>query len=316
MIGSRMSNEQRWWISGGKGLIALCLTIGAIHVSSLHAQPADSNNGIGRLQDSLVKLGYTMYNEPSEPERLAANFTFVKALVAALKTPYSYDFPFDSLNMISILRAPDDRFRIFSWHIQLNDGSYLYYGTIQLNTTDGNLRMFPLLDKTYGIESPETAITATDNWYGAQYYRIVPINGDYILLGWKGHTPDITQKVIEILHLKDSGAQLGKTIFDAGDGSSQARIIYRYSRNASMYLEHDTKGNRILLDHLAPVDERHSGQYEQYGPDMTYDAWQLENGRLVLVPDVPLRNLPDAHDDQYNDPKKPQDHPKSGIPIQ
>src|SRR3546814_16711163 len=71
--------------------------------------------------------------------------------------------------MVSILDAPDDRFRIFSWHIPLNDGSYLYYGTIQLNTPDGSLKMYPLLDKTYEITEPEQAVTAPDNWYGPPY---------------------------------------------------------------------------------------------------------------------------------------------------
>ncbi|GGH05293.1 hypothetical protein GCM10007415_47070 [Parapedobacter pyrenivorans] len=268
------------------------------------------------LQDSLTKLGYIMYNEPSEPERLAANFTFVKTLVAALKTPNSFAFPFDSLGMVSILRAPDDRFRIFSWHIQLNDGSYLYYGTIQLNTPDGSLKLYPLLDKTYQIESPETAITTTDNWYGAQYYRLIPFNGDYILLGWKGHTPQVTQKVIEVLRLTNTGAQLGKAVFESADHPAHARVIYRYDRNARMYMDYDSMENRIVVDHLAPADTKYEGQYEQYGPDMTYDAWQLENGRLVLVSDVPMMNPPNLNDDRYNDPKKPLNHPKSGLSIQ
>src|SRR3546814_873422 len=159
----------------------------------------DGLQKIQSLEDSLAKLGHTMYNELSEPERLEANFTFVKTLVSALKQPYSYTFPFDSLDMVSILDAPDDRFRIFSWHIPLNDGSYLYYGTIQLNTPDGSLKMYPLLDKTYEITEPEQAVTAPDNWYGAQYYCIVPLSGAYVLLGWKGHTPYVTQKVVEVL---------------------------------------------------------------------------------------------------------------------
>ena len=140
------------------GLAALFFLVGSGHNGSVYAQQGGFQE-IRKLEDSLTKLGYAMYNEPSEPERLAANFTFVKTLVSALKVPYSYTFPFDSLGMVSILNAPDDRFRIFSWHIQLNDGSYLYYGTIQVNTPDGSLKMYPLLDKTFGIEAPEHAVT-------------------------------------------------------------------------------------------------------------------------------------------------------------
>src|SRR5690606_4124996 len=136
------------------------------------------------LQDSLVKLGYEMYNNPAEPERMAANFAFVKTLVAALNTPHSYDFAFDSLDMVSLLHAPDGKFRIFSWHLPLNDGSYLYYGAIQLRTADGSLALFPLLDNTYEIDGPDDAILSNTEWYGARYYRIIPFGTDYVLLGW------------------------------------------------------------------------------------------------------------------------------------
>lgn len=273
------------------------------------------NRQLEALQDSLAELGYTMYNEPSEPERLEANFTFVKTLVTALKVPYSYAFPFDSLTMVSILKSPDDSFRIFSWHVQLNDGSYLYYGTIQLNTPDGRLKMYPLLDKTYEIAAPDQAVMAPDSWYGTQYYRIIPLDGAFVLLGWKGYTPYMTQKVIEVLQLTPKGVQLGKPIFDTEIPGMQTRAIYRYNRNASMYLDYDAAENRIVFDHLAPPDEQLQGQYEQYGPDFTYDAWQLENGRLVLVSDVPLINQPDSNDNRFNDPAKPQNHPKSGLTV-
>ena len=297
------------------GFVVMCVFWWIGYAGSVHAQQGGMQH-IQGLEDSLVRLGHIMYNEPSEPERLEANFTFVKTLVAALKTPHSYTYPFDSLDMVAILDAPDDRFRIFSWHIPLNDGSYLYYGTIQLNTPDGRLKLYPLLDKTYEIAEPEQAVTATDNWYGAQYYRMVPLNGAYVLLGWKGHTPYVTQKVIEILRLTEGGAQLGQAIFDAPEQGKQTRMIYRYNRNASMYLDYDSVENRIVLDHLAPADPQQPEAYEQYGPDLTYDAWQLQNGRLVFVSDVPLMNPPGADDNRFNDPTKPQNHPKSGLGIQ
>lgn len=275
-----------------------------------------SSADIHMLQDSLANLGYTMYNAASEPDRLDANFSFVRTLVAALKIPHSYDFAFDSLKMVSILSPPDDRFRIFSWHLPLDDGSFLYYGTIQMKTADGSLKLFPLLDKTYEIENPEEAITTGNDWYGAQYYRIIPFAGDYILLGWKGHTPRLTQKVVEVLRIGGNSATFGKQVFRSDSTAQHTRLIYRFSRQASMYLEYDRDENRIVLDHLAPLDEQHEGQYENYGPDMTHDAWKLQNGMLVLVEDIVLHNLPSIHDDMFNDPTKPSTHPKSGFPQQ
>ncbi len=315
MVDSATMAQRCWRKVWTTGIAVLGFFTCLLHSGHGYAQE-EGFQKIQALEDSLAKLGYTMYNEPSEPERLEANFTFVKTLVSALKVPHSYTFPFDSLDMVSILDAPDDRFRIFSWHIPLNDGSYLYYGAIQLHTSDGSLKLYPLLDKTYEIAEPEQAVTTPDHWYGAQYYRIVALNSAYVLLGWKGYTPYVTQKVIEVLRLTESGAQLGQPIFDDAEGNKPARAIYRYSRNASMYLDYDTAENRIVFDHLAPADQRQQGQYEQYGPDLTYDAWQLANGRLVLISEVPFLNPPSSNDNRFNDPTKPQNHPKSGFDMQ
>ena len=315
MVNSTTMARQCWRMGVAAAFAVLHVFGGVGHNGSTFAQQPNVHE-THALEDSLAKLGYTMYNEPSEPERLAANFAFVKTLVSALKAPYSYTYPFDSLDMVSILDAPDSSFRVFSWHIQLNDGSYLYYGTIQLNTPDGSLELYPLLDKTYEITAPEEVVTDPDNWYGAQYYRIIPLNDAYVLLGWKGHTPYITQKVIEVLRFTETGVQLGKPVFEAPETAMHVRAVYRYSKNASMHLDYDAAENRIVFDHLAPADQRQQGQYEQYGPDLTYDAWQLGNGRLVLISDVPLKNPPSSNDNRFNDPTKPQNHPKSGLNIQ
>ncbi len=265
------------------------------------------------LQDSLARLGYEMYNNPSEPERLKANFAFVKTLVVALNTPHSFDFGFDSLKMVSLQHAPDGKFRIFSWHLPLNDGSYLYYGAMQLRTEDGSLALFPLLDKTYEIEKPDQAILSNTDWYGAQYYRIIPFGTDYLLLGWKGHTPAMNQKVVEVLQLTDKGPVLGKRVFRDPSTQDAARLIYRFSRQATMYLEYDEAENRIIVDHLSPADERFRGQYQYYGPDMSHDAWVLREGELVLDADILMQNAPDPQDGQFNDPKRPGNHPTSGL---
>lgn len=283
----------------------------AIRLATAGHAPADS---LPVLQDSLAKLGYEMYNNPSEPERLAANFAFVKTLVAALNTPHSFDFGFDSLDMVSLLEAPDGKLRVFSWHLPLNDGSYLYYGAVQLRTADGSLALLPLLDKTYEIEQPDEAILPHTEWYGAQYYRIIPFGADYILLGWKGHTPEINQKVVEVLQLADGKVVLGKKIFAHADTRGHARLVYRFSRQATMYLEYDEAESRIVLDHLSPADERFRGQYQHYGPDMSHDAWRLGEGQLVLEPDILLANPADTGEMPFNDPKSPSSHPRSGFP--
>lgn len=246
------------------------------------------------LQDSLIRLGFTMYNEPNEALRLSANYTFIKTLVQLLKSPNSFNRSLDSLNMIAIRSSPDQSFRLFSWHLKLDDGSYRYYGAIQLNTSDGSLNLKPLVDKSPALEKPETVIGDNNQWYGAQYYDIIPLDGlphHYILLGWRGSTPEVTEKVIEILNLTANHISFGSALFKGKAVDEQVtRMIYRYNAHTSMLLKYEKPNQQIIMDHLAPSEPAYVEEFKYYGPDMSYDAWKIKKNHLQLLEDLPLKN--------------------------
>lgn len=272
-------------------IILLYITSCVYNIPSSIAQANDSQ---ALLKDSLITLGFTMYNEVNEAERLQANYSFIKTLVQLLKTPQSFSMNLDSLKMISIQRPSDNSFKIFSWHIKLDDGSFRYYGTIQVNTKDGQLKLYPIVDQSPNIKDPDHEILSDGRWYGCQYYDIIPIKNvknQYLLLGWKGTNPEITQKVIDVLRLSDTGAIFGKAIFSGKEIDNKAsRMIYRFNARASMLLKHEKVQNNIIMDHLAPSDPKLKGEFKYYGPDMSYDAWQMKDGQLLLLEDLPLKN--------------------------
>lgn len=243
-----------------------------------------------RWQDSLQNLGHIMYQDLEEQNRLDANFKFIRTLVTALKEPHSIDFSFDSLKMISVLTSPDQKLRIYSWNVPLHDGSYLYYGTVQMRTANGDLKLIPLLDKTFEIEKPELTLLQSNNWYGAQYYEIIPYQNYYLLLGWKGHTPAYSQRVIEVLHIQDGVAVLGAKIFDHPDFEQHQRIIFSYAKQASMFLTFQKEEGRIVFDHLAPIEPKYVGNYQFYGPDFTFDAWELRTPKMKFFKNVSYKN--------------------------
>jgi len=299
-----------------KIFIPLCLL--AALPTLLFAQHSDENSNLRQLrayEDTLITLGKRFVNDTDEMDRRNANYTFIKTIVSALKVPNSFLYPFDSVKTVSILNSPDNRFRIISWPVEANDGSYRFYGTIQINT-GGSLLMYPLNDYTPGLKNPEDTVTDNRKWYGAEYYRIVPVYTPklyYVLLGWKGNNVQSTKRVIEVLSFTNQKPVFGMPVFD-GNGKNRTRVVFEYTRQASMLLQYVPDKNLIVFDHLAPPDPKMKSQHNAYGPDMTYDGYKEKNGHWVYVDNLDMRNVPSAHDVEYNDPKKQAEIDRTTVP--
>jgi hypothetical protein len=272
-----------------------------------HSDDSGNIRTLGIYQDSLNHLGKRIVNNDTEMERMNANTEFIKTLVQALKIPHSFNFHFDSVKTMRILNSPDNRFRLLTWFLAFDDGSYRFYGTIQINTGE-KLEMYPLTDYTPFIKNPEDTVTNNGQWYGAQYYKIITVpterNPYYVLLGWKGNTVKSTKKVIEVLSFnRDGKPVLGMPVFD-GNGKTRKRVVFEYARQVSMLLKYDEGKNLIVFDNLAPPDTKQKGKTEFYGPDMSYDGYLGKNGKWRFVENLDMRNEGSTQDDNYIDPKK------------
>lgn len=299
------------------------LTLTFIFTCSItFAQHSSENQNIKQLnvyKDSLVSLGRKFVNDTIDLERKNANYTFIKTLVSALKVPHSFNYSFDSVKSISVLSAPDNRFRIFSWHVMNEDGSYRFYGTIQMNAGE-KLLMYPLQDYSPMLKNPEDTITDNQKWYGAQYYKIIRATvADkpyYVLLGWKGNTVKSTKKVIEVLSFnREDKPVLGMPVFEGNNGKNRKRIIFEYTRQASMLLRYVPDEHLIVFDHLSPPDKKMKDQPETFGPDLSYDGYKLKNGKWAFVENLDMRNIPEERDANYVDPKVQAIIDRGEVPV-
>lgn len=288
------------------GLLGLCLTVQA---QAQHTFPLNNKFKFDAYQDSLQVLSDETFAAKDDLSRLEKNTAFVKKLVTALKITSSFSYGFDSLKRISILKSPDNSFRIITWFVPVNDGSYRYYGAIQMNTPNGSLKLHPLTDSTSTIKD-ENAITTHKNWFGARYYEMIPVmvNGKqpyWIFLGWKGNNQKTSKKVIDVLSFEKGEPVFGKTLFQsAKNGPYKNRIVFEYSKQNSMTLMVDQHVKMIVFDHLAPYDPKMTGNYEFYGSDLSFDGYKLAWGKLQLVEDVELKNEPSPNDEFYGKPVK------------
>jgi len=208
-----------------------------------------------------------------------------------LKKEGSFNYPFDSIPSIGKIVSNDGLVRVFTWYAIRADGSHTHFGFIQyLNKANKEVLLFPLIDKSDEIQDVTNASLSVDNWFGATYYQIVEQktnNGQlYVLLGWDGNTIYSNIKVIESLVFTESGRpKFGKPVFVLGKEKAK-RIVFEYSRMATMMLSYDSESNMIIMDHLSPSKPIYQGDMQFYGPDLSYDALKYENDYWVYYPAI------------------------------
>ncbi len=285
-------------------LMACCVWT---NVHAQHAYEFDNKPAMNAYQDTLIRLAGETYSAKDNNERYASNARFIKTLVTALKTRNSFQYGFDSLKQVSVLKSPDNTFRIFSWQVPADDGTYRFFGSIQMVTKDGSLKLFPLIDATDDIKDVNE-ITDNKKWYGSKYYEIVPVVNSgkptyYVLLGWKGNNSKTSKKVMEVLSFNNNMPVFGRSVFEGPKGTAvKNRIVFEYNKLNSMTLRLDKKAAMIVFDHLAPFDPSMEGNFEYYGSDSSFDGYKAAAGRLKLMENIELKNDPNAMDEFYTDP--------------
>ena len=124
-------------------------------------------------EDSLKHYARKIINGINSADRFKADSLFTRLFMRTLKTPNSFYYPFDSLQSISRLYAPDSSFRIITWQLIINDRIVRQHGVIQMRTDDGSLKRFPLIDKSDVTQTISDTVGNNLGWIGAIYYNII-----------------------------------------------------------------------------------------------------------------------------------------------
>lgn len=253
---------------------------------TIMAQPAPYYDSkiMAEKEDSLRQLGELMVDGSFLGERMYADSLFTRLLVRALKTNGSFYYPFDSLYTISRLYAPDSSFRIITWQVEINPNRFRQRGTIQMQTPDGSLKMFPLIDKSDVILNYEDTITDHTAWIGAVYYNIIlkELRGKkyYTLLGYDENDISSNKKLIEILDLSGEKPVFGRFIFS---GRKCARYVMEYKKSAGPRMNYDPELDMILMEHLISESGEAHKKYTLVG-DGDYEAFKWDQNQWLYIP--------------------------------
>lgn len=271
-------------------------------------------NSLSTEEDSLKVLSYRILNEPDEFVRFEAAKLFDELMIATLKQPSSFDYPFDSLTSLSKLIPDDGAFRIFTWGIPKQNGTYDYGGILQVMIDKKSSKVFNLNDMSSELQKPEELVLGTKNWYGALYYRLLTTTYKditiYTLLGWDACAVQSRRKLVEILTFNKSGEPVfGASVFNHFPRKVK-RVIFEHSSKVSMTLNYSEQGikiragkkqNRpqykevhkdmIVFDRLVPQDPQLEGIYQFYVPETNvYDGFIFEKGKWQFIKDIDARN--------------------------
>ncbi len=280
-------------------LLVMLMVVAGKSFSQTTSPPTFHPENLKKLQmqeDSLRQYSDSMTFGDDDGLRSEACFKFIKKLVRALKTPQSFYYHFDSLKTISMVYSPDNKFRIITWGLLRHNGTYRYYGAIQMNTY--KLDLFPLFDYSPLIRNVEDTVCTKDSWFGCMYYNIVPkIVGTktyYTLFGWKAQNPRVVKKVMDILYFDKTK----KPVFGAPliyytastKPKTMNRFIIEFNKSATVSMNYNDEMQMVVFDNLVTKSEA-DGKPEkslkpksyEYFPDGTYEAFEWKNDRWEYV---------------------------------
>lgn len=256
--------------------------------------------------DKIKKLemdAVTKLNEAREFKTIKDQHPYIQEFEEILREMMTYNetftHNFDTLaRLISTIKSPDGAFRIFNWNMEYGEfKEHKYYCLImKKDPKSGEFVIIELFDHSedYYYEAEFKALT-DKKWYGCLYYEIVPIEKgfktQYTLLGWDGKNNMSNQKIIETMkfHKKDA-VKFGEAMFKSDDDKTKRRVIFEYTEDAVMSLKHSKtkKEEMIVFDHLSPISPAVDIP-SWYAPDLSFDAYVLQNGKWVYVKDVDAR---------------------------
>ncbi len=243
-----------------------------------------------KKEDSLKKSAFQILHGRNVEDRFSADSQFTRTLVRALQIKNSFYYPFDSLISIAKVVPPDSTFKIFTWQLAINGDVIRQHGAIQMNTSDGSLQLFPLIDKTDLIKNLEDTVTSNHAWIGAIYYKIVEEKAlgktYYTLLGFDDNNMVSDRKIIDVLTFQNGQPVFGGPYFSFKNSSTHSgsmdRYIMEYKKNASPKLSYDAEMGLIIFEHLVSETGEPKKKYT-YIPDGDYEGLKWKDGKWVYI---------------------------------
>lgn len=252
----------------------------------------------------LKTLFESIYQKKTDSEKLSANKEFRRSLETFLKENDAMEVDLSDLKMFS-KKEPKSMFRIFNWNVPLEDKNH-YECLFAVRKKDGTNAMITCKSSKRDLMKSSNRAMSSKDWPGALYYEIIPLSkkdvAQFALLGWEGNNEMSNRKVIEIISVNEKNIRFGANYFNEFERPIK-RFVMEYRDDVVVGMTYDPKFKRVVFDHLSPPRPDLKGQFQFYGPDMTFDAFVLKKGQFYFREDVKFLRERNDKDANFYDPR-------------
>jgi hypothetical protein len=266
-------------------IIIILISTQLISVSDVKASGSDTSVILEKLFSRLVA-------SRDDTARIRINDSIKFIIDGYSESDTAFTHKFENLKYLGQITSKNSRLKIITWNLILKDSQSRYYCYF-INNTGKKNRVYRL-DGKYSEATVKSDVTYTEkDWYGALYYDLRQFgkgNDNYwMLLGIDFGNPSITRKIIDVISFTPEGGIIfGRRVFGSGN-PAKFREVLEYSSEAVVSLKF-VSDKSIVFDHLVPVSPALKGNREYYGPDFSYDAYNLEKGIWMFKSNVDIRN--------------------------
>jgi hypothetical protein len=251
---------------------------------------AQTDTSLVSREDHLVLLLNDLRTAENDADKKARNKVFKEYLAETITLEGAFNYPFSKLKTVGFVDSPDGLIRIINWNVEQDDQSQKYCCYIlRFDPKKKNVEISELIDNSFMLPPRPDGILDANNWYGALYYKIIPIEKGsktmYTLLGWDGNNSMSTVKLIDVLYFSGDNPKLGSPIFKTKE-TTLKRYFFEHSKKTVMSLKYEDQYKRLIFDHLSPESPNLAGFYSFYVPDLSLDAFVLEGNKWILKEDV------------------------------
>lgn len=269
-------------------LLALFLMMSSLTWSQ---SSREMENSLTAKEDAIVKIIDGMREADTPEKRDALNLQLLEQIYDALDSEEGLKYPFDKLHSISDLKNESFDFRVMTWELEDKNGKILYFGVLSY-LYDKQIFTHYLRDSSSAITNAQYRKLRPDTWYGALYYDIREYNHkkerQIVLLGINRNETLLKKRLVEVVEISEK-LRFGAEVFEIKEEDKFKRLIYEHSIEAEMSIWFDDEDERILMDHLSPLQPMFKGKYEYYVPDLSFDALNFNKGSWKYEADVDAR---------------------------